>query len=198
MEQILANSTWPDRANRMCILKVENHIIHSKSAVSCRSVKTGKKKINDFFIPPDFKLKMLSYHFPRKVVPSWLHAGFKRLSVCIGWKLNERAKYEEKKNTFSVIKYKIVLFLCVVGQISLVLECRCGIINKCGATRDLFSSCGINTDMWSLRGLHSSNSSPFTLWHWVHMYATHCVVGARLNHTRLNLRSCRFCVCTFA
>lgn len=74
----------------------------------------GKKKINNFFIPPDFKLKMLSYHFPPKVVPSWLHAGFKRLSVCIGWKLNKRVKYEEKKNTFSVIKYKIVLF-CVVS-----------------------------------------------------------------------------------
>lgn len=93
MEQILANSTWPDRANRMCILKVENHIIHSKSAVSCRSVNTGeKRKLVTFFIPPDFELKMLSYHFPPKVVPSWLHAGFKRLSVCIGWKSNERKR----------------------------------------------------------------------------------------------------------
>lgn len=36
MEQILANKTWPDRAKMMCSRNVENHIIHSESAVSCR------------------------------------------------------------------------------------------------------------------------------------------------------------------
>lgn len=160
----------------------------------------GKNKINNFLFLPDFKLKMLSYHFPPKVVPSWLHAGFKRLSVCIGWKLNERAKYEEKKNTFSVIKYKIALFLCVVGEISLVLECRCGIINKCRATRDLFSPCGINTDIWSLRGLHSFNSSPFTLWHRVHVHNTLCCRDTAKLHkskfTVMQILYLHFCIKT--
>lgn len=91
MEQILAKSTWPDRANRMCILKVENHIIHSKSAVSWQTGKQGGDVRSDTLVFTSGGLlrekKMHSYHFPPEVVPSWLHAGFKRLSVCIGCKM---------------------------------------------------------------------------------------------------------------
>lgn len=42
MEQILANKTWPDRAKTMCSRNLENHIIHSESAVSC------SKEVNGF------------------------------------------------------------------------------------------------------------------------------------------------------
>lgn len=92
MEQILANSTWPDRAKRMCSLKVENHITHSKSAVSCKPISTTINIRNTFFFIMKNDLQAFSYHFPPKVVPSWLHAGFERFSVCIGWQQDHRRK----------------------------------------------------------------------------------------------------------
>lgn len=94
MEQILANRTCPERANRMCSLNVENHIIHSKSAVSCNSI-SKRTEIRQTYAPTTFvfcifaELWMLSHHSSPKVVPSWLHAGFECLSVCIGWNKKE-------------------------------------------------------------------------------------------------------------
>lgn len=86
MEQILANSTWPESANMMWSLKVENHISHSKSAVSCRPASTTILEIWEHFCKQMMtnELHSFSYHFPPKVVPSWLHAGFESLSVCTG------------------------------------------------------------------------------------------------------------------
>lgn len=50
----------------------------------------------------------MSHHFPPKVVPSWLHAGFERLSVCIGY---NKKKIDQKHEDESVLFKKIFIFL---------------------------------------------------------------------------------------
>lgn len=46
MEQILANSTWPERAKMMKFLNEVNHMAHSKSAVSCKDRTKAVKGAN--------------------------------------------------------------------------------------------------------------------------------------------------------
>lgn len=129
MEQILANSTWPDRANRMCSLKVENHIIHSKSAVSCRSVSIHIIQKQHLCIKgiclSSIKIRH-PHHFPPKVVPSWLNAGLEGLPVCIGW--NKRKKREEK---ISAVEEKRIRFMCCVFVLLCLLTVRQCLVRNC-------------------------------------------------------------------
>ena len=144
-----------------------------------RILKTSERKmkirktnyINEKYL---YELWMFSHHFPPKVVPSRLDAGFERLPVHIGWKIGkqERRWEQETKSdpirthtfTFSASWYNFLFsfFLSLDADVRLLLPLTVKLKAEPTQGPIFFSLlCGINTDTWSPpSGRHNSESSP--------------------------------------
>lgn len=139
---ILAKITWPVRAKRIWLRNVENHITHSKSATSCskrRCICDTWHSFPAFCICGETSIETKykeAYHFPAKVMPSWLHAFFEGLSVYVLWReknrtimndmcefVNRKARLINKPKRFQNILMCVIMLPCYLKHFSVKSIC---------------------------------------------------------------------------